>query len=311
MGIREFLKDEGAVKLGLWLGRHVSLEHGRSIADWVGKEWSKRNDSQKLAAIKANQWVVSGETLNKAGLNAQTQAVCQSIVRSLFDYYYFYQHPEEGKMLMRPSARVNELIDDVLVKRKPTLVLGPHLGNFDLFGLMLTWLGIKPFGLSMPNPTSAYKAENELRRRVGLEATPLTFSSFREAKQHLKSGRCVITGLDRPVGHDEVKYPIHFFGRQANLPGFYPKLVLDSGATVRVAYGVTQADGSFLLDCSEPIEMQRYDDNISEVVLNVEKAVSVAEQFIRQEADHWAMLYPVWPETLKEIKYLNEEAEHD
>ncbi|MGB4594733.1 MAG: hypothetical protein WBI14_02375 [Anaerolineaceae bacterium] len=305
MKIREFFEGEGAVKFGLWMGRHVSLERGRSIADWVGKIWSKRKDSQKVAAIKANQWVVSGETLDKAGLNVQTQAVCQSIVKSLFEYFYFYQHPEEGKLLMRPSARVQELIEDVLVKRKPTMILGPHLGNFDLFGLMFTWLGIKPFALSMPNPSSAYKAENELRRKVGVETIPLTFSSFREAKQQLKSGRCVITGLDRPVGQDEVKYPIHFFGREANLPGFYPKLVLDSGAIVRVAYGVTQADGSFLLDCSDPFEMQHYEDNISEVILNVEKAVSVAEQFIRQEADHWAMFYPVWPETLKEIENLN------
>lgn len=305
MGMREFLKDEGAVKLGLWLGRHVSLERGRKIADWLGKEWFKRKDSQKVAAIKANQWVVSGETLDKAGVDTQAQAVCQSVVRSLFDYYYFYQHPEEGKRLMRPSTRVQQLIEDVLVERKPTMILGPHLGNFDLFGLMLTWLGIKPFALSMPNPTSAYKAENELRKKVGVEAIPLTFSSFREAKQHLKSGRCVITGIDRPVGKDEVKYPIRFFGRPANLPGFYPKLVLDSGASVRVGYGVTQADGTFLLDCSEPIEMQRYKDNISEVVLNVEKVMSVAEKYIYQEADHWAMLYPVWPETLKEIENIN------
>jgi lauroyl/myristoyl acyltransferase len=167
---------------------------------------------------------------------------------------------------------------------------------------MLTWLGIKPFALSMPNPSSAYKAENELRRKIGLEATPLTFSSFREAKHRLKAGQCVITGLDRPVDKDEVKYPIRFFGREANLPGFYPKLALDSGAIVRVGYGITQEDGSFLLDCSEPIEMNRYDDNIREVVLNVEKVVGVAERFIRHEADHWAMLYPVWPEALKEIE---------
>lgn len=305
MGLREFLKDEGAVKLGLWLGGHVSLERGRRLADWIGTQWSKRKDSEKVAAIRANQWVVSGETLDKAGLDAQTRAVCQSVVKSLFEYFYYYQHPEEGKLLMRPSDRVKELLDDILVEHKPTMVLGPHLGNFDLFGLMLTWLGIKPYALSMPNPSSAYKAENELRRKVGMEATPLTFSSFREAKQQLKSGRCVITGLDRPVGKDEVKYPIKFFGREASLPGFYPKLILDSGATARVGYGVIQADGTFLLDCSEPIEMQRYDDNVSEVVLNVEKVVGVAEQFIRQEADHWAMLYPVWPEALKEIEKLN------
>lgn len=302
MGIREFLKDEGAVKLGLWLGRNVSLKSGRKIADWGGKEWAKRKDSQRVAAIRANQWVISGETLDKAALEAQTQAVCQSVARSLFDYYYFYQRPEEGKLLMRPSARVMEMVDEVLLQHKPTLILGPHLGNFDLFGLMLTWLGIKPFALSMPNPNSAYKAENELRRKIGVEATPLTFSSFREAKQQLKAGRCVITGLDRPVGSDEVKYPICFFGREANLPGFYPKLALDSDATVRVGYGVTQADGSFLLDCSDPIELQHYDDNVSEVVLNVEKVVGVAEQYIHQEADHWAMLYPVWPEALLETK---------
>lgn len=311
MGIREFLKDEGAVKLGLWLGRHVALDRGRRWADRIGKIWAKRKSSQKRLAIQANQWVVSGETLDRAGLERQSLAVCQSIVRSLFDYYYFYQHPEEGKKLMRPSARVQEMVQDIVVDNRPTMILGPHLGNFDLFGLMLTWLGIKPFALSMPNPNGAYQAENELRRMAGVEATPLTFTSFREAKQQLKAGRAVVTGIDRPVGEEETKYPIRFFGRESNVPGFYPKIVLDTGAIVRVAYGLAQPDGSFYLDCSEPIELQHFDDNVSEVVKNVEKVIAVAEVFIRQQADQWAMMYPVWPEVLNQTKKIMDEAAHD
>lgn len=304
MGMREFLKEGAAIKLGLKLGRTFSLKGGRRLADVVGKLWSLSPTRQKLKAIKANQWVVSGGTLDRKELNKQALAVCQSISRSLFDYYYYYQHAEEAKRLMKLTPRVESLIKDIVIAKKPTLILGPHLGNFDLFGMMLAWLGVKPYVLSVPNPSKAYEAENELRRNVGLDVHPLSFSSFRKAKQMLRSGRSVVTGLDRPVESEETKYPIRFFGRNANLPGFYIRLALDTAAIVRVGFGLCRADGSFLLECSDPIEMKRYDDSYEEVVRNVESVVSVAERYIRAEASHWAMFFPVWQEAFEEIEHL-------
>jgi len=71
-----------------------------------------------------------------------------------------------------------------------------------------------------------------------------------------------------------------------------------------VACGVRQSDGGFLIDSSEPIEMESRPDLVEENLINAEKVLKVAEVFIRNNAADWAMFYPLWPEVLPIIKNL-------
>ena len=290
MGMREFLKEGAAIKLGLKLGRTFSLKGGRRLADVVGKLWSLSPTSQKLKAIKANQWVVSGGTLDRKELNKQALAVCQSISRSLFDYYYYYQHTEEAKRIMKLTPRVESLIKDIVIAKKPTLILGPHLGNFDLFG-MICLAGREALCAYGANPSKAYEAENELRRNVGLDVHPLSFLPSGRPNRCSRSGRSVVTGLDRPVESEETKYPIRFSGGMPTCL-VYIKLALDTAAIVRVGFGLCRADGSFLLECSDPIEMKRYDDSYRKLSVMLE-TLSVLRRGI-SGLKPLGNVFPVW-----------------
>ena len=305
MSLKSFFQDSVAIQLGLWAGKTFSLSTLRKLAKLGGKLLSLRQKSDLIRSIKANQWVVSGETMNKEELKDQTLRVTTSQVTSLFEYFYYYQHPEEGKSKVRFTPEAEKAIIEIRDKKVPTFILGPHIGNFDFFMMALRWFEVPLYVLTYPNPTAGYKAQNELRASLGAEVHPLSFSSFRGAKQALKNGIAPVTGLDRPLDDQEdTKYAVTFFGRPAVLPTFYSRLCLDNNAFVRVLVGSRQEDGSFEIDTSEAIKMDPYPDPIEEVVRNVEKVLKPAEDFIRKYASDWSMFYPVWRDVFPKIEDL-------
>ena len=303
MGLKAFLEDSAAIKTGLWLGKNFRLTGLDRLAQWIGSVLASRRNSSMVRNIMANQWVVSGESISKSQLEERTQETVRNAVISLAEYYYYYQHPEEAKEKIVLSSTAEETLRDIIDRKVPTILLGPHLGNFDLFGMSLTWLGVRPYVLSYPNPNNAYKAQNRMREAVGMSIRPISFSSFRESKKALKEGYCVVTGLDRPIPEGEdAKYRPRFFGREAALPVFYGRLALETGAKVRVACGIRREDGNYFVDATDPIPMEKRDDLVEENVLNAESVLRRTEDFIRGAQSQWCMLHPVWPEVLPVIE---------
>jgi KDO2-lipid IV(A) lauroyltransferase len=243
--------------------------------------------------------------MGKSQLQERTRETIRNVVGSLAEYFYYYQHPEEGLKRIILSPRAEDTVRDIVERKVPTILLGPHLGNFDLFGMSLTWLGVRPFVLSFPNPNNAYKAQNRMREAVGMSINPISFSTFREAKKALKDGYCVVTGLDRPLPDGEdAKYRPRFFGRETALPVFYARLALETNAVVRVACGIRREDGNYFVDATDPIPMERRDDLVEENVLNAENVLRPTEDFIRRAQSQWGMLHPVWPEVLPVVEKL-------
>ncbi len=299
MGLKAFLEDSAAVKTGLWLGKHCKLTGLNHLADFIGSALARRPNSSLVRNISANQWVISGESMSKSQLQERTGETIHYVVTSLAEYFYYYQHKEEGLNKIVLSSRAQETLRDTIERKEPTILLGPHLGNFDLFGMSLTWLGVRPYVLSYPNPNNAYKAQNRIREAVGMSINPISFSSIREAKKALKEGFCVVTGLDRPLPEgNDAKYRPRFFGREAALPVFYGRLALETNASLRVACGIRRGDGSYFVDATDPIPMEKRNDLVEEYVLNAESVLRRTEDFIRGAQSQWCMPHPVWPEVL-------------
>jgi KDO2-lipid IV(A) lauroyltransferase len=305
MTIKDFFQDTGPIGLGLWLGRHCSLSSGRRLAAVVARVISAFQSTKMMKAIKVNQWVASDGKLTRAALKARSRAVTRNIVTALFEYFYYYQHVEEAKQRIILSPELKAMLEDSQHGRLQIL-LGPHLGNFDLFGMMLVKFGLKTVVLSYPKPNKTYLAQNQLREKVGMRIMPISLSAFREAKKlMMQEGYSLATGVDRPIeGKDDQKYKPAFFGRPANLSTYYVRLARETGAAVRVACGVTREDGTFYYDCTPPIVFENYDNLTDDIVLNAEKVMREAEKFILPYLEQWAMFYPIWPEALTEIQNL-------
>ena len=305
MGFKEFIQDDAAVRLGIFLGKTLSLPTGLATAKWVGKVIASRRQSNIVRNIKANQWVVSGGVLDREGLDRRAKEVLVSHAQSLFEYYYYYNRQKQGTKIAMPTAEMLAVIEGIRSEKKPTIFLTPHVGNLDLLAMGITGYGLRPYVLSYPKPNEAYKAENRIRDSLGMEVHPITFTAFRQAKQALKAGTCIITGIDRAIDTGEQqKYLPKFFGRPAALPVFYIRMALEVGAEVRISYGRRQEDGSYVIECSQPINFEKRDNIIEETILNAEKVLSRTEAIIKDKPEKWAMIHPVWPEVFPLIENL-------
>lgn len=301
MNVKNFLSDAVAVRIALVLGKLLTRRAGYKLADSVGKWISNRQHYEMVRAVKANQWVVHDGKLNAGELDTLTAKVFQSAGRCLFDYFHYIGRPESLFKIVSFGPESQQAIERIR-NHQPTVIIVPHLSSFEVMGYAFALNNIPVQVLSFPNPNDAYKMQNKLRRRVGIEITPMSLSAFRDARKRLREGGSILTGLDRPlVGNQLEKYRPKFFGRETNLPVAYVRLAKEANAPIYIMACISQPDGSYFLTGSKAIWVAPKRDLSEEIVFNAERVLSKAADLIQQRPEQWAMFYPVWPEVLDEI----------
>jgi KDO2-lipid IV(A) lauroyltransferase len=298
MKIRELVRQPILFQLLILLGKFLPRRLGLSIAALIGTIVGNLKNLSFIQAIRSNQWVIHNQQLSKKTLNSKTRKVFRSASKCFFDYFYFLTHPQKLDEIVRFSSEAEAAIQRIN-NNEPCVVVCPHLSNFDLMGYVLALRGVKVQVLSFPQPVTTYKWQNDLRQRDGIIVTPMSLSAFRQARQRLREGGSILTGLDRPLekGFYE-KYQPTFFGYHAHLPVTYVRMALEANAPVFVFAATHQSDGKYCLEGSDPIWMEPGENLEDEILSNAHKVLAVAEDIIKKYPEQWAMLYPVWPEFL-------------
>ncbi len=292
MNLLDFLKADTPVRLGLWLGRIVPLGKGREIALKLGALLASRKNNAIRMGILANQTVISGGSLSAEELDQRCKEACQSMVVSLFEYFYYYRHRDELESAYTLSTEAREMFFEDGSKGEALLFMGPHLGNFDLLTSIVAACGINALVLAVPSPNEAYKAQNKLRAEQGLNVMPMSLNAFRVARKVLTDKGVVITGLDRPSDDPKLRRMPLFFGQPSRLPTFYEKLAVDSGAKIRIGAAIRQADGTYHVLASQPIYLTAEDEAEDG---NIMKITAVIEPWIKEYPTQWAIFKPLWP----------------
>lgn len=294
--LQRFINSSFSVRLISTIGRVLPVRLGHSLADFIAARISSRKQSQIVRAVRANQWVARGETLEKEALDQAVRETFQNTARSLFDLYHFVQNPQAAQRMIVFDASFQQLAERLEFADRGLMAVGLHLSNFDL---VLQWLcrqKFKPLALTVPNPQGGGRIEFEMRKKTGVNLLPASVSAFRQAARHLQKGGLVVTGIDRPIPEPPAR-PL-FFGRPSALPMHH--IVLASKARVPVVIVITslRQDGKIHLMTSEVIEMNPHPDRDKETQQNAEKVLNIAESFIRLAPQQWSMSLPVWPEVL-------------
>ena len=247
-----------------------------------------------VQAVRVNQWVVSGENLDKAALDRAVAENFRSIARSIFDLYHNLSNPAAFMRMIEPHPIAIQLIQRPEFSERGLVLAGVHMSNFDMVFQSGGLAGIQALGLTLPELSPAYRKQFEMRVSRGLKLIPASVGSIKHAVDHLKAGGMVITGLDRP--DDNYIYRPNFFGHPAAVPIHHIFLALKARVPVIVGATVRHSDGKYHFIFSEPIEMVLHPDKKKEIILNAEAILHVAEDIIRYDASQWAMSFPVWPD---------------
>ncbi len=251
-----------------------------------------------VKAIRSNQWIIHDKSLSEESLKTIPKAVFRSAAKCLFDYFHYLSAPDQLQKMVNYSPEAKAAFKRIR-NNQPCVIVCPHLSNFDLMGYSLALIDLEVQVLSFPNPNSSYKLQNQLRESLGILVTPMSLSAFRQAKQRLKEGGSILTGLDRPVSNERPdKYRPTFFGYETNLPVTYVRMALEANAPIFIMAATSQPDNTYYLEGSKPIWMEPAEDLETEILTNANKVLREAEKLIKKYADQWAMFYPIWPQFL-------------
>lgn len=294
--LKWLLSQPFIIQLAVLLGKVLPRQFGLNLASLVGSLLGSFKRSPMVKAIRLNQWVIHQQSLTEEELDALPKIVFKSAAKCTFDYFYFLSRPDQLHDVVDFSPEAKDAMARIR-SNEPTVVVCPHLSNFDLMGYVLALNDITIQVLSFPNPNASYKMQNHLRESLGIIITPMNLSAFRQARQRLRNGGSIITGLDRPLtGELSEKYNPVFFGYRTNLPVTYVRMAKEAHAPVFIMAATSQPDGRYRLEGSPPIWMDTKEDLETEILHNANKVLQQAEGLVLKYAQQWAMFYPVWPQ---------------
>ncbi|MEN4010492.1 MAG: lysophospholipid acyltransferase family protein [Bellilinea sp.] len=298
--LQQFTNSRFAVWLALGLSRYSPRWLGYRIADLAAAMVASRQRSPMVRALRANQQVISADALHGTALQRRAGEVFRLHLRGLYDFYHNLDRPQEILRQVDFHPYFADVFERVKSGSHPALFLSPHTSNFDLAGRALALRGLDFQVLSFPQPPSGYQMQNRLRAVPGIEVTPMSVGAAQQARQRLRAGGVVLTGLDRPLA--DARLRPRFFGRPAPLPVAYAHLALHTGVPMYVVACVSPEPARYRLVCSPPIQPQPYPDRDEELIRNAESVLAEAEKIIAAYPQQWAMFYPVWPETLDQAE---------
>ncbi len=297
--IERLINSPSAIQFAASIAQTTPPRLGYSIAKIAAWWISSRRNSELVRAVRSNQWVATGEKSSSQLLDQAVQAVFRYSARSIYDLYHYFQNAGTVGQMYSIHPSFQTVFTRPEFDRCGLVVAGLHMVGFDLG---LQWLCInqfKPLVLTIPNPQGGRRLEFETRQKSGMNLVPGSFTGLRQAIRHLQQGGVVVTGIDRPNPKSEPR-PC-FFGHPAALPIHHIYLALKAHVPIVVAASRLEEDGKYQIFASPSIEMDSSPSRADELMMNAEKVLALAEEFIRQAPQQWLIYQPVWPEIINDV----------
>lgn len=244
-----------------------------------------------ISSLYANMSVVRSRSLDDPRLTRDIRQVLSRAMRGYTDLYL---------LLSRRSVRVCDRLTidsrskrclyDALLAQEGTVLVGLHNTAFDLLILALPELFPAIQVLSNAEPRGSSRTMNVMRWRRGVEITPTSPSTLREAARNLRAGNAVALGADLPVRQN---HPQEFFGRPSRLSGGYARLACMTGA--RVLFGCIHAlaPGEYKVQLQNIGPPPGTKVDVREPAI-VQSVIQQMEACIRSRPHEWIMPYRVW-----------------
>ena len=282
--------------LGLLLGRLLSRKQAYRMADWIAGLVVSKSESWLVQGVRANQAVVRDLPYDSPLLDQAVQDVIRNAARGYADWY---RAVAGGPEVVSSSVIVDEGLDQVVNQsiedKRGLVIVGPHMSSFNILLLALGVSGYPIQALSYARVQGAYHVDNAVRLKFGLNLTPISFQSLRQAMLRLRNGGLVMTAIDRPdVGGESLT----FFGRPAKLPVGHARLALRTDSRIMVGMVQAAGDGLYRAVCGSLIEPEYTGDQHRDVLELAQRILYLIEDYIRDRPGEWLIFLPIWPSVI-------------
>jgi KDO2-lipid IV(A) lauroyltransferase len=297
INLKNTAADPRVMRLAMLLSQYTPERIGHQLSWWAASTLSRLRPAV-YRIVESNLGPVLGGIENHQTLEQTARRVLYLALRSYFDLFRALRLPEEkmAALVDVPEA-TKEVARSLWNRERGTVLVFPHLGNFDLGGHAILRLLPEMQLFTLPDPPPGFLLLNESRRRSGVKVTPLSTNALRDAIRLLRRGGVVSIAADRPVS--DLDEPVPFFGRPARVPSGHIRLALKTGASVVLGYCVLCPETKrYSMHLEPPMEMTRTGNRDEELWLNMQRVLNGLEAIIRNWPEQWQMFVPVWPELL-------------
>ena len=297
INLKNTASDPRVMRLAMTLSQYTPERIGHQLSWWAASTVSRLRPAV-YRVVESNLAPVLGTIENHQVLEQTARKVLYLALRSYFDLFRALRLPEDKMIsLVDVPEATREVARSLWDREKGTVLVFPHLGNFDLGGHAILRLLPEMQLFTLPDPPPGFQLLNESRRRSGVTVTPLSTNALRDAIKLLRRGGVVSIAADRPVS--DLDEPVPFFGRPARVPSGHIRLALKTGASVVLGYCVLSPETRrYTMHLEPPMEMTRTGNRDEDLQLNMHRVLNGLESIIRSWPEQWQMFVPVWPELL-------------
>ena len=228
------------------------------------------------------------------GNGVATRRIVKRIFRTYGRHYVdFLSLPDWSAQDMKASIRIEGLenVYSALQRGKGVIVVGPHLGNWDVgFAALSQHVSSVNAVAERLDPPKLNEICTQIREAKGTKVIPL--GKPMKIYRALKANEVVLMLSDRNINGKGVS--VDFLGDKAQLPRGPAAFALRTGAAIVPAFMVGQDDGTYLLRFDEAVYVGTEGRHKDDMQRLTQKVTWKLEAYIRRYPDQWCMLQPVW-----------------
>lgn len=283
----------GGKALALFCGRlPVSISY--RICRWAASRLAGSTESPFVKHLRDNMGVVHGLEPEDPRLDRVVRQLLENSLCSYVDLFRAAAGVTDPFSRCQIDPETECLIRECRSSGQGLLLVGAHMCSFDFMLLKLREHFPKVQLLSLANPKGSNCVMNQLRRAHGLNVTPISRGTLRQAIQTLKAGGVVAIAADLPAA--EGGEELAFFGRSAALLVGHSRLAVSTGARMVVGASHRRGQDSYWAEATLVPQPEKSGDRRRDARHWAQAALDAMEAFINRWPDEWLMPQPVWAE---------------
>jgi len=257
---------------------------------------------QTRAHVRKNLKGISRGRWSEKKIDLLTKKTFQNYGQYLLDYMVMHRiRPSNQEKWVEEEVGREHMIE-ALRKGKGVICITPHLGNWEMGGLLFAFRGGKLNVLTLDEQDRNMKSfREEMRRRKGIQniyIDPQDDSPMGviDAVKALRKNEIVAMLGDRVETQKTMDFD--FFGRRTPFPIGVAILSMATGATVLPVFVVMKKSRKYRGIIESPIHFDTAFREDRETVIRkgMEELVKKFEMYIEKYPDQWYNFYPFWKE---------------
>ncbi|MBU6399766.1 MAG: MMPL family transporter, partial [Verrucomicrobia bacterium] len=277
--------------LGLFVGRFLPVKLSVALGCWAAAGYCALQPRRREVVVRNLLPVLNGE---RQAAERATRQLFAEFARKVGDLWRY----ESGRAVERQPADWSgwEIFTAAQARGRGVLLVTPHLGNWEIGGLLLAQRGVNLLALTQAEPERRLTALRlNSRARWGVETLVVGEDAFAfvEIIKRLQAGATVALLVDRPAPPTAVT--VELFGRPFLGSIAAAELARATGCAVVPVYVVRRPAGYSAHVLPEvPYDRAALGNRARRIRLTQE-ILRAFEPVIRQHATQWYHFVPIWP----------------